>query len=123
MTEISALLAGFFTGILSGFGIGGGTLLMLYMTLLVGVEQHMAQGINLFYFIPASAASLVSHSKNGYLDREAAIPAVIAGILCTAAAAWVATSINVLILRRLFGIFLICVGLTELLRKEKKGSG
>ncbi|SMC42266.1 TSUP family transporter [Papillibacter cinnamivorans] len=123
MKDAAALLAGFLTGILSGFGIGGGTLLLLYMTLLAGVEQQLAQGINLLYFLPASAASLLSHGKNGYLDREAALPAAIAGAVCTALAAWAAVSIDVSLLRRLFGVFLICVGLCELFRKNGKKDG
>jgi uncharacterized membrane protein YfcA len=55
---IIALLAGLATGILSAFGIGGGTLLLLWMTLFAGVEQHTAQGINLLYFLPTAAIAL-----------------------------------------------------------------
>lgn len=125
MKEAVAFLAGFLTGILSGFGIGGGTFLLIYMTLMAGIAQQHAQGINLLYFLPASAASLLSHRKNGYLDREAALPAILAGTVCTALAAWVAVSLDVTVLRRLFGFFLICIGLYELFRKrtEKEGNG
>ena len=48
------LLAGAVTGVLSGFGVGGGTLLLVYMTVFAGLDQHLAQGINLLYFLPAS---------------------------------------------------------------------
>ena len=41
------LLAGAATGVLSGFGVGGGTLLLVYMTVFAGLDQHLAQGINL----------------------------------------------------------------------------
>ena len=51
---IGPLLAGAATGILSGFGAGGGTLLLVYMTAFAGVEQRAARGINLIYFIPAA---------------------------------------------------------------------
>ena len=53
------------TGILSGFGVGGGTLLLVYLTAVAGVEQHQAQGINLLYFLPAAAMALPGHWKNG----------------------------------------------------------
>ena len=59
------LLAGFGTGILSAWGVGGGTLLLLIMTLFLGVDQQAAQGINLLYFLPTAALALVSHGKNG----------------------------------------------------------
>ena len=63
-------LAGFGAGILSAWGVGGGTLLLLLMTLFLGVDQTQAQGINLLYFLPTAGMSLLEHRKNGYLDRE-----------------------------------------------------
>ena len=67
-------LAGFGTGILSAWGVGGGTLLLLLMTLFLGVDQTQAQGINLLYFLPTAGMSLLEHRKNGYLDRHYGIP-------------------------------------------------
>ena len=57
------LLAGAATGVLSAWGIGGGTLLLLVMTLLLGVEPRTAQGINLLYFLPTAGMGLLSHRK------------------------------------------------------------
>ncbi len=119
LTWLLAALAGALTGILSGFGIGGGTLLLIYLTAFAGMEQTMAQGINLLYFLPAAATALPSHIKNGYIDRHIAIPAILAGLICTALAAWAATSLDVTLLRKCFGVFLLYIGVTELLRKEK----
>ena len=59
------ILAGALTGILSGFGIGGGTLLLIYMTSFAGVPQNLAQGVNLLYFLPTAATALPAHIKNG----------------------------------------------------------
>ena len=56
-------LAGFGTGILSAWGVGGGTLLLLLMTLFLGVDQTQAQGINLLYFLPTAGMSLLEHRK------------------------------------------------------------
>lgn len=116
-TWLLAALAGAVTGVLSGFGIGGGTLLLIYLTAFAGVEQTLAQGINLLYFLPAAATSLPSHIKNGYIEKKAAIPAIIAGLACTAIAAWVATALDVQLLRKCFGVFLLYIGVTELFRK------
>ena len=63
-----SLLAGAVTGVLSGFGIGGGTLLLIYMTAFAGVPQNLAQGVNLLYFLPTAATALPAHIKNGYID-------------------------------------------------------
>ena len=64
-----AALAGAVTGVLSGFGVGGGSLLLIYMTSFAGVAQNQAQGINLLYFLPAAAAALPAHFKNGNVEK------------------------------------------------------
>lgn len=120
MSWVISLLAGAITGVLSGFGVGGGTLLLIYMTTFAGVEQHLAQGINLLYFLPTAALALPAHIKNGYVDKPTALPAIAAGLLGTAVAAWVATALDVTLLRRIFGAFLIYVGIRELFRKTEK---
>lgn len=106
-------LVGTVTGILSGFGVGGGTLLLVYMTAFAGLDQHLAQGINLLYFLPAGVMALPSHFKNGYIEKAALFPAILAGLVCAAAAAWTATALDVSVLRKFFGGFLILIGLYE----------
>ena len=112
--------AGLVTGVLSGFGIGGGTLLLIYMTAFAGVPQNVAQGVNLLYFLPTAATALPAHVKNGYIDKRAALPAIVAGLLGTALAAWIATALDVELLHRFFGAFLIVIGLRELFGASKK---
>ena len=126
MEWLLPILAGALTGILSGFGIGGGTLLLIYMTSFAGVPQNLAQGVNLLYYLPTAATALPAHVKNGYVDRAAAWPAILAGLLGTALSAWAATGLDVQLLRRCFGVYLLYVGVTELFRKKNKlspGSG
>ncbi len=113
-----AALAGAVTGVLSGFGIGGGTLLLIYMTAFAGVSQHLAQGINLLYFLPTAALALPSHIKNGFIEKKTALPAIAAGLVGTAIGAWVATTLEVDLLRRFFGAYLIYIGIRELFRKK-----
>ena len=112
-----AVLAGAVTGILSGFGVGGGSLLLIYMTSFADVPQNLAQGINLLYFLPTAAAALPAHFKNGCVEKTALLPAILAGLAGTALAAWAATSLDVELLRKCFGGFLLIIGLRELFRK------
>ena len=121
MEWIIAALAGAVTGVLSGFGVGGGTLLLVYMTSFAGLAQNAAQGINLLYFLPTAAASLPAHFKNGDVEKRVLLPAVCAGLVCSALTAWAATALDVDILRKCFGGFLIVIGLRELLKKDNKG--
>ena len=113
-------LAGFGAGVLSAWGIGGGTLLLLVMTLFLGVEQTQAQGINLLYFLPTAGMSLLEHRKNGYLDKVVLRAAVPWGVLAALAAAWAATSVDVSLLRRPFGVFLLWAGISMLWTKKEK---
>lgn len=114
---MAAFLAGVLTGILSGFGVGGGTLLLIYMTLFAGLEQTQAQGINLLYFLPTAALALPAHIKNGFIEKPVLFPSILSGLVCAALAAWTATRLEVTLLHRLFGGFLLYVGISELLRK------
>ena len=117
MEWIIAALAGAVTGVLSGFGVGGGSLLLIYMTNFAGLAQNLAQGINLVYFLPTAATALPAHFKNGYVEKKALLPAIAAGLACSALTAWAATALDVEVLRKCFGGFLILIGLRELLRK------
>ena len=114
------LLAGFGTGILSAWGVGGGTLLLLIMTLFLGVDQTTAQTINLLYFLPTAGVALVSHRRNGLLEKEAVQAAVPAGLAAAAAAVWVATAVDVAMLRRPFGVFLLFTGVMTLFQAKQK---
>lgn len=118
---LAAVLAGTATGVLSGFGVGGGTLLLIYMTAFTQLSQTQAQGINLLYFLPAAALALPAHFKNGFVERKALLPAISAGLVCSALAAWAATALEVGLLRKCFGVFLLYVGLSELFRKKRGG--
>ena len=111
------LLAGGITGVLSGFGVGGGTLLLVYLTAFAGLDQHQAQGINLLYFLPAGLLALPAHVKNGYVEKPALLPAISAGLLLAALAAWTATALDVGLLRKCLGGFLLAVGAMELFQR------
>lgn len=115
MSALLAGVAGLVCGVLSGLGIGGGTLLMVWMTAVMDMEQRMAQGINLLYFLPTAACALIFHIKNRLICWRVVLPAAITGCLSAAGAALLATAIDASLLRKLFGGFLILVGLTELL--------
>ncbi len=115
-----AAIAGLVCGVLSGLGIGGGTLLMVWMTAVMDLEQTVAQGINLLYFLPTAACALFLHAKNRLLSLKTIVPAAIAGSVCAVGAALLATAIDTGLLRRLFGGFLLLVGIKELFYRDKK---
>ena len=120
-------LVGAATGVISGFGVGGGTLLVLYLTLFSKVQQLQAQGINLLYFIPCAVSALFSHIKNKRIDYTAWLVSGGVGTLSALGASYLATRKEMNILPRVFGGFLVVMGLWEIIsvtrekRLEKKG--
>ena len=122
LTFLLAILAGLVCGVLSGFGIGGGSLLMVWMTAVLLMEQKAAQGINLLYFLPTAACALIFHAKNRQLCWRAILPAAIAGCAAAIPGALLAAQIEMALLRKLFGGFLLAVGVVEIW-KGIKSSG
>ena len=114
------LAVGAATGVLSGFGVGGGTLLLVYMTAFAGVDQHLAQGINLLYFLPTALGSLYYHKKNGYLKKEAIRSAILPGVALAVAGAVAAAFVDTQLLRKAFGLYLLWAGVSVLWPKKKK---
>ncbi len=114
------MLIGAVTGIISGFGVGGGTLLVLYLALFEKASQISAQGINLVYFIPCALLALISHIKNGQVERQAWLISGIFGTASALAAAYVATKLDTTLLARIFGGFLVLAGGFEIISAIRK---
>ncbi|MDD3832739.1 MAG: sulfite exporter TauE/SafE family protein [Oscillospiraceae bacterium] len=120
MNYLLNLIIGLSTGILSGFGIGGGSLLILYLTCSTGMPQYTAGGINLLYFLFCAPAALISHIKNRLIDKKVFLVCTAAGIPSSILAALFAAYTDVGFLRRIFGILLIIIGVKELFIKNNK---
>lgn len=115
-------LAALGTGALSAWGVGGGTLLLVVMTLLLGVDHRTAQAVNLLFFLPTAGIGLLFHGKNGYLDKTTWRQAAIPGTIVSLAAALLSLSVDVSLLRKPFGLFLLWSGASMLwsIRKKKQ---
>lgn len=113
-------LAALGTGVLSSWGVGGGTLLLVLMTLFLGVGHREAQAINLLFFLPTAGISLFFHRKNGFLDKDAWRQAAVPGTVASLLGALAAVAVDVSLLRRPFGVFLIYSGVSMLLSARKK---
>ncbi len=111
---------GFFAGIISGMGIGGGTILIPALLFLTELNQQQAQGVNLIYFIPTALIALMTHRKNGTLDLRTAKPLALFGLIGAAAGAFLAVALASELLQKLFGAFLLLMGLSEVCKKSPK---
>lgn len=121
MTEwLLPFLCGLGASVISAWGVGGGTLLLLVMTLFLGVDQRTAQGINLLFFLPTAASALFCHAKNGYLNRATLRCAVPAAVILALLGAWIATAVDVGLLRRPFGVYLLLSGVSLIWPQKKE---
>jgi uncharacterized membrane protein YfcA len=119
------IIVGFFSGIISGMGIGGGAILIPALILLQNVSQQVAQGINLLYFLPTASVSLIVHIKNKNVVLKTALILGISGVLGAILGSILAIKMPSDLLRRFFGIFLFLIGIYEVykgikMRKKKK---
>ena len=120
--NLFAILIGIATGIISGFGIGGGSLLVLYLTAISHLPQQTAGGINLLYFIGCAPIALIGHAKNHYIDWRTVVWCSLAGIATAVGVSFAAKGISQEWLRRLFGILLIYVAIKELRQDKRKNN-
>lgn len=107
-------------GFLSGLGVGGGSLLILWLTLVLNMAYPIARSINLLFFIPCAIITSIFRWKQGSLDIKKVIPAIIGGGVSAAIFSIISRQIDIAMLRKLFGILLLCTGVRELLYKPKK---
>ncbi len=116
--NILSVLIGTLTGIISGFGIGGGSLLVLYLTAIGGVAQYTAGGINLLYFIGCAPAALIGHIRQKSIVWQAVLWCSLTGIAVAIPTSLLAASLHTRLLRRLFGGLLLYIGIKELCFKK-----
>lgn len=110
------MIAGFLIGTMTGMGIGGGGLLVIYLTLIRSVPQLAAQSLNLYFFIIASATSLLIHFRRRRIEMSHVVPAVVMGMIFAFIGSHAAKVLPEDLIRRLFGIMLIASGALSLLR-------
>ena len=75
------ILIGGLSGIFSGIGMGGGTILIFLLTTFAGLEQHIAQATNLIYFIPTAISAIIVNYRNKNINAKLAIYVSLCGII------------------------------------------
>lgn len=117
--NILIIAVGFAAGIISGMGIGGGTVLIPALTLLCGIDHKTAQCVNLMYFIPTAAAALIIHIKKKNIEWKSVLPMLAGGVIGSIIGSYAAVCINPIVLRKMFGIFLAILAIRELYTAKK----
>ena len=108
------ILIGVISGIVSGLGMGGGTILILCLSLLMGKDQHIAQGANLIFFIPTAMVAIFINQKNKFIKWKIALIITIFGIIGTIIGANISINLDTKKLKLFFGIFLLGIAIFEI---------
>lgn len=117
MNEVYIFLISVLSGALSGIGIGGGAILLIFMSLFLNMPQLRAQYINLIYFIPTAFMALIIHRRNKLIVYNIAITTAVFGVIGAIIGAYVATMLDAAILKKIFGILLFYIGFGQLFKK------
>ena len=119
MNDITKYIAGFLSGIIGAMGMGGGGILLLYISAFTSTPQLKAQGINLLFFIPIAVVSVIIHIKNRLLDKKIALYTAVSAIPSAFLGAYLASAVSADFLRRALAVFLFALGLREVILSFK----
>ena len=107
------IFIGFVSGIVGGLGLGGGTILILFLSIFLNIDQHIAQSTNVIFFVPTAISAIIISLKNKNIDLKIGIPIAIWGILGAFIGAIISSKMNVHLLKKCFGIFLIFIAIYQ----------
>ena len=114
-----AIMAGTILGFLAGLGIGGGSLLVLWLTLVVGMPQGTARMTNLLFFLFAGGTVSLFRWRKGQIDLPLILPAILAGCCAAGLFSYISTNLDMDKLRKLFAILLLITGVREIFYRPR----
>ena len=120
LNVLTALFMGIVFGFLAGLGVGGGTLLILWLTMVIGMDHTTARAINLMFFLVAAGSVTIIRWRKGKLNFKEILPAIISGCIAAGIFSWFGRAIDRDLLRKLFGFVLLYAGVKELLYRPRK---
>lgn len=118
--NISALIAGLLAGMIGAMGLGGGAVLIMYLSLFADIPQLKAQGINLIFFLPIALVAVAVYAFKKQIKWRTVLPLAAGGILGAVLGIYLADFFGTSLTSKLFGAALLFFGLKEIFSKPKK---
>ena len=106
-------------GFLAGLGVGGGSLLMIWMTVILHIDHPSARTINLLFFIPTAVISSIFHKSGGKLNLKKLVPAIVAGVASAALTGLIGKKMDLELLKKLFAFLLLFTGMREIFYRPR----
>ncbi len=116
--NITALLAGLFSGMLGSMGLGGGGILIIYLSLFTDTKQLAAQGINLLFFIPIGLVSVIIYSVKKQIKWKLTLKIALFGVIGAIIGIMLTDILGGDLTRKIFAVFLIYMGIGEIFKKK-----
>lgn len=120
MSGIYQIIAGLLAGLIGGMGLGGGTVLLIYLNLFTQNSQLTSQGINLIFFIPVGLTAVIIYAIKKKIKPKMLLLALPFGIAGSLLGSYITNFFNENVLRTVFAVFLIFLGVKELFAKTDK---
>ena len=108
------ILFGILGGFFGGLGMGGGTILIPILTIFLGFDQQLSQGINLLSFLVMAIISICIHLHNNLIETKGVFWIIIGGLISAVGGSFLATVLPSYILRKCFGVFLIIIAIYQI---------
>ncbi len=118
--NVTNSIIGFFAGIIGAMGMGGGGVLLIYLTAFAGINQLTAQGINLLFFLPIGFLAIIIYSFKKQVAWKTVLFMLLGGLLGAFLGYKSAYLLGAKLLQKLFACFLIVFGISQLFTKSKK---
>ena len=119
MLEYLAFPVAIVLGFLAGLGVGGGSLLMLWLTSVMHMDYGVAKTINLLFFLPTALISTLFHKKQGSVNIRKILPGIVCACIIAAVFSYFGKQIDTPLLKKLFGGLLIIIGIRELFYRPR----
>lgn len=116
--NISTVTAGLLSGIIGAMGMGGGGVLLIYLTAFAGIEQMQAQGINLLFFLPCGLLAVIIYTVKKQINWKTVLKMWLGGVVGAGLGFLCAEAIDTAWLSKIFAVFLIVFGLSQLFLKQ-----
>lgn len=114
-----SIAVGIILGFLTGLGTGGGSLLVLWLTLVLHMDPAQAKLINLMFFLPSALIATYLHWRQGRIPFKKLLLPALAGCIMGALFSTIGQKMNTENLQKLFGVLLIFTGLRELFYRPR----
>lgn len=108
------ILVGGISGIVSALGMGGGTVLIVILSIFLGMEQHKAQATNVVFFIPTSITAIIMNIKNKTIKWDYAKVICPFGIIGAIIGALISVNLDTHTLKKIYGVFLAIIAIYEI---------